>query len=79
MAGYLETKLRLLDLLEQVHAHPMCANFEQTTTHYKVAYPPKIAARNVQVSYVRIGKQLALIRLLEVMEREHGKQRQRLC
>jgi hypothetical protein len=54
--------------LAAVKAHCMCLRFEETRTHYRAIYPDGYFPNGVQVDK-RLGKHVALERMLIVMER----------
>lgn len=55
-------------LIESIKDHCMCAKFEDDGGKYRVIYPEGYFPEGVQCSQ-RIGKAVALEKLLEVMER----------
>jgi predicted carbohydrate-binding protein with CBM5 and CBM33 domain len=56
------------DAKEKLETHCMCAKFEETETHFKIAYPVCMYPNGAQASK-SMGKAAALLRLLEVAER----------
>ena len=59
---------KVRDRLAAVKAHCMCLRFEETRTHYRVIYPDGYFPEGIQVDK-RLGKHVALERMLIVMER----------
>lgn len=59
---------KVRERLAAVKAHCMCARFEEDRTHYRVIYPDGYFPAGVQVDK-RLGKAVALERMLIVMER----------
>lgn len=58
----------VMDLIESVKDHCMCARFEDDGTTYRVIYPEGYFPEGVQCSQ-GMGKAVALEKMLEVMER----------
>lgn len=56
-------------LLKEVHAHPMCARFENTGTHYRAYCPEGFLFGAIQACHLEAGKIKALGNLLDAMER----------
>lgn len=57
------------DALTSVKQHCMCAKFEDLGGTYRVLYAPGFILDGVQAVYAKVGKRVALERMLNVMER----------
>lgn len=59
---------RARDIEAKVREHPLCAQYVDIGTHYRVVYPDGCFPKWIQ-AYKRLGKVEALTRLLAAMER----------
>lgn len=59
----------VLDAIEVVKSHCMCASFEDIGGAFRVIYPYGMFPHGAQANYSGPGKLVALNRLLDVMER----------